>query len=59
MSFISKLISAQKDKGCSSLKVNLNEEKPKAAGLVVSGVVNVQCAHTMISTITDLAKGKE
>jgi hypothetical protein len=49
----------QKDEGCSSLKVNLNEEKPKAAGLLVSGVLNVQCGHTMISTITDLAKGEE
>jgi hypothetical protein len=55
----SKLISAQKDEGCSSLKVNLNEEKPKAAGLLVSGVLNVQCRHTMISTMTDLVKGEE
>ena len=50
---------SQKDEGCSSLKVNLNEEKPKAVGLVVSGVVNVQCGHTMISTMTDLLKGEE
>jgi hypothetical protein len=57
--FFSKLISAQKDEGCSSLKVNLNKEKPKAAGLIVSGVLNVQCGHTMISTMTDLAKGEE
>jgi hypothetical protein len=57
--FISQLISAQTDEGCSSLKVNLNEEKPKAAGLVVSGVANVQCGHTLIATITDLAKGEE
>jgi hypothetical protein len=49
----------QKDKGCSSLKVNLNEEKLKAAGLLVSSVLNIQCGHTMISTITDLAKGEE
>jgi hypothetical protein len=49
----------QKDEGCSSLKVNLNEEKPKAVGLLVSGVLNIQCRHTMISTITDLAKGEE
>jgi hypothetical protein len=55
----SKLTSSQKDEGCTSLKVNLNEEKPKAAGLVVSGVVNVQCGHTLISTITDLGKGEE
>jgi hypothetical protein len=34
--FISKLISPQTDEGCSSLKVNLNKDKPKAAGLVVS-----------------------
>jgi hypothetical protein len=49
----------QKNEGCSSLKVNLNEEKLKAAGLLVSGILNVQCRHTMIATITNLVKGEE